>query len=136
MFSKTLPSCMKVADLGCSSGPNTFQTISQAIETIHGICQQSELKLPEFQVLLNDLPGNDFNAVFRSIPAFYERLKEEKGDMVQEVCFIAGVPGSFYHRLFPSRSLHFIHSSYGVHWLSKVSHAHHHIFSFQSLINF
>ena len=86
---------MKVADLGCSSGPNTFQTISQVIETIHGICQQSELKLPEFQVLLNDLPGNDFNTVFRSVPAFYERLMKEKGEMVQELCFIAGVPGSF-----------------------------------------
>ncbi|XVF81955.1 hypothetical protein PTKIN_Ptkin16aG0003800 [Pterospermum kingtungense] len=122
VFSKTLPSCMKVADLGCSSGPNTFQTVSQVIETIHGICQQEQLKFPEFEVLLNDLPENDFNAVFRSIPAFLESLKREKGDnMVQELnCFIAGVPGSFYHRLFPTRSLHFIHSSYSVHWLSKV----------------
>ncbi|XWS74495.1 hypothetical protein CRYUN_Cryun01aG0003000 [Craigia yunnanensis] len=92
MFREILPSCMKVADLGCSSGPNTFQTISQVIKTIHGICQQSELKLPEFQVLLNDLPGNDFNTVFRSVPAFYERLMKEKGEMVQELCFIAGVP--------------------------------------------
>ncbi|KAK2640004.1 hypothetical protein Ddye_027799 [Dipteronia dyeriana] len=27
---------------------------------------------------------------------------------------------SFYERLFPSRSLHFIHSSYSLHWLSNV----------------
>ncbi|XWS08376.1 hypothetical protein CRYUN_Cryun41cG0074400 [Craigia yunnanensis] len=86
MFSKILPSCMKVADLGCSSGPNTFHTISQVIDTIHTICQQAQLKFPEFQVLLNDRTGNNFNAVFRSIPAFYERLKKEKGDMVQELC--------------------------------------------------
>ncbi|XVE86050.1 hypothetical protein DITRI_Ditri18aG0005200 [Diplodiscus trichospermus] len=98
---------LKVADLGCSSGPNTFQTISQ-------------LKLPEFEVLLNDLPENDFNAAFRSIPAFYDRLKKKKGEMVQQLCFIAGVPSSFYLRLFPSRSLHFIHSSYAIHWLSKL----------------
>ncbi|XVF81953.1 hypothetical protein PTKIN_Ptkin16aG0003600 [Pterospermum kingtungense] len=93
MFSKIAPTSMiKVADLGCSSGPNTFQIISQFIDTIHGICQQLQLKLPEFRVLLNDLPSNDFNAVFRSVHAFYERLKKEKGDMVQELnCFIAGV---------------------------------------------
>ncbi|KAH9751086.1 salicylate/benzoate carboxyl methyltransferase [Citrus sinensis] len=30
------------------------------------------------------------------------------------------MPGSFYERLFPSRSINFIHSSYSVHWLSKV----------------
>ncbi|XWS65589.1 hypothetical protein CRYUN_Cryun05aG0126900 [Craigia yunnanensis] len=82
MISKLLPDCMKVADLGCSSGPNTFQAISEVIDTIHGICQQANLKLPEFQVFLNDLPENDFNIVFRSVPAFHERLEKEKGDMV------------------------------------------------------
>ncbi|MBA0664960.1 hypothetical protein Goklo_004889, partial [Gossypium klotzschianum] len=64
MFSKTVPTCMKVADLGCSSGPNTFMTIWHIIDTIHGICQQEDMKLPEFEVLLNDLPENDFNYVF------------------------------------------------------------------------
>ncbi|XP_031372509.1 benzoate carboxyl methyltransferase-like, partial [Punica granatum] len=29
---------------------------------------------------------------------------------------------SFYGRLFPSRSLHFVHSSYSVHWLSQIGH--------------
>ncbi|XP_022748092.1 benzoate carboxyl methyltransferase-like [Durio zibethinus] len=120
LFSKTLPTSIKVADLGCSSGPNTFQIISQVIDIIHEICHQEQLKLPEFQVLLNDLPGNDFNTVFSSVPGFYERLKKEKGEMLQDLCFIAGVPGSFYQRLFPSTSLHFVHSSYGLHWLSKV----------------
>ncbi|XVF24333.1 hypothetical protein REPUB_Repub13aG0118700 [Reevesia pubescens] len=118
MFNKLVPDCVKVADLGCSSGPNTFQTISQVIDTIHGICQEAELKLPEFQVLLNDLPGNDFNTVFRSVSSFHERLEKEKGSDL--LCLIAGVAGSFYHKLFPTTSLHFIHSSYGVHWLSKL----------------
>ncbi|XVF00358.1 hypothetical protein REPUB_Repub03eG0278400 [Reevesia pubescens] len=77
--------------------------------------------MPELRVFLNDLPGNDFNAIFRSVPSFFERLKSktEKGDML-EPCFIVGVPGSFYGRLFPSRSLHFINSSNSLHWLSKV----------------
>ncbi|MBA0766848.1 hypothetical protein Gotri_015849, partial [Gossypium trilobum] len=53
-----VPTCMKVVDMGCASGPNTFQAISHVIGTVHGMCQQQELKLPEFEVLLNDLPGN------------------------------------------------------------------------------
>ncbi|KAK8998931.1 hypothetical protein V6N11_070110 [Hibiscus sabdariffa] len=120
MFRKTAPTCTRVADLGCSSGPNTFLAISRVIDTVHTICRQQQLKLPEFQVLLNDLPENDFNSVFKSVPEFVERLKKEKGDKVQERCFIGGVAGSFYQRLFPTRSLHFVHSSYALHWLSKV----------------
>ncbi|KAJ3696674.1 hypothetical protein LUZ61_000379 [Rhynchospora tenuis] len=34
--------------------------------------------------------------------------------------FVAGLPGSFYGRLFPSQSVHFFHSSYSLHWLSQV----------------
>ena len=121
MFIKDFPSCIKVADLGCASGPNTFLTITEVIESISWICQQAhrKSKSPEVQVFLNDLPDNDFNNVFRSVPTFCERLKEEKGNILGS-CFITGVPGSFYGRLFPSKSMHFIHSSYSVHWLSKV----------------
>ncbi|KAK8671285.1 hypothetical protein V6N13_037883 [Hibiscus sabdariffa] len=119
-FKKFAPPCMKVADLGCSSGPNTLHTISLVINTLDGICKREQLKLPELQVFLNDLPENDFNSVFKSVPGFIERLKNEEGDLVQESCFVAGVAGSFYQRLFPTRSLHFVHSSYGIHWLSKV----------------
>ncbi|XVF62070.1 hypothetical protein PTKIN_Ptkin08bG0187500 [Pterospermum kingtungense] len=111
--------CIKVADLGCSSGPNTFLTISEIIDVVLEICRQAQLKSPEFQMFLNDLPGNDFNAIFRSVPAFLDKLKREKGDVFRH-CSISGVPGSFYGRLFPSTSLHLIHSSYSVHWLSKV----------------
>ncbi|RVW25991.1 Salicylate carboxymethyltransferase [Vitis vinifera] len=75
-------------------------------------------KSPEFQVFLNDLPGNDFNNIFSLLPDFYEKLtKEEDGTLGN--CFITGVPGSFYSRIFPSRSLDFVHSSCSVHWLSQ-----------------
>ncbi|CAI9260732.1 unnamed protein product [Lactuca saligna] len=33
---------------------------------------------------------------------------------------IEAIPGSFYGRLFPDESLHLVHSSYALHWLSKV----------------
>ncbi|XP_022764608.1 benzoate carboxyl methyltransferase-like [Durio zibethinus] len=121
MFNKALPTCSKIADLGCASGPNTFFLISQVINTVQSICcQQGLKKSPEFQVFLNDLPGNDFNTIFRSVTGFYSRLNEENRDMHLGLCFIAGVLGSFYGRLFPEKSMHFINSSYSVHWLSEI----------------
>lgn len=73
-------------------------------------------------MFLNDLPGNDFNALFRSLPDMYKKLGEEDqtGNTLFGACFIAGVPGSFYGRLFPNKSMHFFHSSYSLMWLSKV----------------
>ncbi|XP_021732138.1 caffeine synthase 1-like [Chenopodium quinoa] len=34
-------------------------------------------------------------------------------------CFLMGVPGSYYDVLFPRNSLHFVHSNFTLHWLSK-----------------
>ncbi|KAK9925790.1 hypothetical protein M0R45_023055 [Rubus argutus] len=34
--------------------------------------------------------------------------------------YAAGVPGSFYGRVFPTSSIHFVHSSCAIHWLSRV----------------
>lgn len=109
-----------IADLGCSSGPNTLLVVSEIMNIFDRSCRQLGRSSPEFSVFLNDLPGNDFNTVFKSLPAFYENLRKEKGEKFGQ-CFIAGVPGSFYGRLFPSRSLHFVHSSSSLHWLSQVS---------------
>ncbi|KAF5464272.1 hypothetical protein F2P56_014361 [Juglans regia] len=60
------------------------------------------------------------NTIFKSLPAFYNKLKKEKGDKLAGRSFISGQPGSFYGRLFPSKSLHFVHASNSVHWLSQV----------------
>ncbi|XP_010254767.1 PREDICTED: jasmonate O-methyltransferase-like [Nelumbo nucifera] len=108
-----------IADLGCSSGPNTMLAVSDIMDAICRICRQLGDPSPEFQVFLNDLPGNDFNTLFRSIPAYYNSIKEERGSEFGH-CYIAGMPGSFYGRLFPRRSLHFVHSSSSLHWLSQV----------------
>ncbi|KAK7841246.1 salicylate/benzoate carboxyl methyltransferase [Quercus suber] len=83
------------------------------------MCQQTNTESPEFQVLLNDLPENDFNAIFKTLPAFHERLKKDKGDKLGP-CFISGTPGSFYGRLFPSQCVHLVHSSYSLHCVSQV----------------
>ncbi|KAL6011381.1 hypothetical protein ACLOJK_001827 [Asimina triloba] len=113
------PKSLGIADLGCSSGPNTLLVISEIIDVIHQ--RQAVLNYsstPELRVYLNDLPANDFNSVFQSLPAFYNKLRKEKGANFGP-CFIAGVPGTFYGRLFPTQSLHFVHSSSSLHWLSQ-----------------
>lgn len=116
------PECFKLADLGCSSGPNTFLFTEIVLNGVHAACQEKNLKAPdEVQVFLNDLPNNDFNQIFKMTPLFFSKLESEKGGDEKSVnCYISGVPGSFYTRLFPSRSLHFVHSSSSVHWLSRV----------------
>ncbi|KAI4297084.1 hypothetical protein L6164_036992 [Bauhinia variegata] len=112
-----LPNCFKVADLGCSCGPNT---LAAAYDIINNIIDHAESYKPSFQIFLNDLPGNDFNTLFRNmIPEFNQKLQREKGEKIRH-CFIVGTPGTFYGRLFPSNSMHFCYSVYGLHWLSQV----------------
>ncbi|KAK8545096.1 hypothetical protein V6N13_066404 [Hibiscus sabdariffa] len=120
MLSKIFPvTCIKVADLGCASGHNAFFPTYEIMNTTTKFYQQSHWESPELQVFLNDLPHNDFNTVFRSIPVFHARLLEDEGDQ-RGHCFVSGIAGSFYERLFPSKTIHFVHSSYCLHWLSKV----------------
>ncbi|KAG7579059.1 SAM dependent carboxyl methyltransferase [Arabidopsis thaliana x Arabidopsis arenosa] len=110
------PGCIKVADLGCSTGQNTVLAMSAIAYTILESYQQISKNPPEIDCYLNDLPENDFNTTFKCIPSFQEKLKmEPKGK-----CFVSGVPGSFYSRLFPRKSLHFVHSAFSIHWLSKI----------------
>ncbi|XP_077224777.1 putative jasmonic acid carboxyl methyltransferase 1 isoform X1 [Tasmannia lanceolata] len=119
LYCTSFPEKLSIADLGCSSGPNTLFVISHIIDTIKKKCHQLNIPLPEFQMFLNDLLGNDFNNLFSYLPDFYEKLKEEKHVSLEQ-CFVAGVAGSFHGRLFPIKSLHFIHSANSLHWLSQV----------------
>ncbi|XP_050205159.1 probable jasmonic acid carboxyl methyltransferase 2 [Mercurialis annua] len=119
LCTKNSPDCIKMADMGCSSGPNTFVPIWEIIDAIDDTCNRLKRKPPVLQVFLNDLPTNDFNLISMSLPSFYKKLEEEKGGEFG-ACFIAAVPGNFYGRLFPPKSLHFVHSSYSLHWFSQV----------------
>ncbi|KAF9598984.1 hypothetical protein IFM89_033329 [Coptis chinensis] len=98
-----------IADLGCSVGQNTFIAIQNIVEAIERKSQSQGLgpQTPEFQVFFSDQVSNDFNKLFTSLPP-------------QRQYFAAAVPGSFYNRLFPKQSLHFIYCSYSLQWLSKV----------------
>ncbi|GER57367.1 S-adenosyl-L-methionine-dependentmethyltransferases superfamily protein [Striga asiatica] len=117
----------RIADLGCSSGPNALFVISRIIGKIEELCKENGYGLgPELEVLLNDLPGNDFNNIFRMLPEFYQKLNNHENinniNVINQrpKTFIYGLPGSFYGRLVPSNSLNFVHSSYGLQWLSQV----------------
>ncbi|XP_027174381.1 jasmonate O-methyltransferase-like [Coffea eugenioides] len=116
---KNFPESMGIADLGCSSGPNTLMFISKVIDLVTYKSVTMGNSLPKLRISLNDLPGNDFNNISASLPAFYQKQEEEKGKGFRNNCFIACMAGSFYGRLFPKKSLHFVHSSTSLHWLSQ-----------------
>ncbi|XP_028767895.1 3,7-dimethylxanthine N-methyltransferase [Neltuma alba] len=114
MFCTNLPTCLKVADLGCSSGPNALLVASNIIDIVNETSLRLKVEPPTFQFFLNDLFVNDFNAIFKSLPEFYHTLKQDRK------CLINATPGTFYGILFPSNSIHFFHSSFSLHWLSQV----------------
>ncbi|KAF5445470.1 hypothetical protein F2P56_034517 [Juglans regia] len=104
-----LSNTFRIADLGCSVGPNTFFAVQNIIEAVKckPQCEGFDPQLLEFQVFFNDHASNDFNTLFTSAPP-------------DRQYYAAGVAGSFYCRLFPNDSLHFVHSSFATHWLSRV----------------
>lgn len=108
---------MVVADLGCSSGPGTLLFVSEVLGAI--VAGQQEELQAHVQFFLNDLPGNDFNLVFQSLERFKKLTAEEKGEALPPY-YIAGLPGSFFIRLFPDHCVHLFHSSYCLMWRSKV----------------
>ncbi|KAI9087086.1 hypothetical protein K1719_030921 [Acacia pycnantha] len=104
-FSSENPIC--IADLGCSTGPNTFAAAQNIIEAIELQCQSQNQSTLQFFVFFNDQVSNDFNTLFQKLPP-------------NRNYFAAGVPGSFYGPLFPRQSLHLVHSSSSLTWLSKL----------------
>lgn len=100
---------IRIADFGCATGPNTLVNAHKVLEAMKEKykrqCPNTEAK-PEYHVFFNDLPSNDFNTFFTSLP-------EDRS------CFACGVPGSFYNRLFPHSCIHFACSSLALHFLSK-----------------
>uniref|UniRef100_A0A6N2LAX4 Uncharacterized protein n=1 Tax=Salix viminalis TaxID=40686 RepID=A0A6N2LAX4_SALVM len=119
LYRNTFPASLAIADLGCSSGPNTLFAVSELVKAVDEVRRKLGHQSPEYQVLLNDLPGNDFNAIFKSIVGLQEDMRKQMGDGFGP-CFFTGVPGSFYGRLFRRKSLNFVYSSYSLMWLSQV----------------
>ncbi|KAF8398922.1 hypothetical protein HHK36_014787 [Tetracentron sinense] len=99
----------RIADLGCSVGPNTFIAVHNIIAAVEHKYRSEGLdsSIPEFQVFFSDQTSNDFNTLFTTLP-------------LDRRYFVAGVPGSFHGRLFPEASLHFVYSAYALQFLSKL----------------
>lgn len=106
-----------IGELGCSSGPNAMLAVETIVKSLKVKYSSLGIPVPQFQVFFNDLPCTDFNTLFRTLP--FPGVVEQN-DAAGRSYFAAGVPGSFYKRLFPDNSLHFVHSSYCLHWLSQV----------------
>ncbi|KAL9253587.1 putative methyltransferase [Drosera capensis] len=130
LYLETKPKSLAIADLGCSSGPNTLSIIGELYQAVVDVARGTvgTTQALEFVVYLNDLPSNDFNSIFEALPQFYSDLDHQgrkdnvAGDEREDrfPIYVAAFPGSFYGRIFPNKSLHFVYSSFGVHWLSKV----------------
>lgn len=102
------PASMAIADLGCATGPNALLMASDAVEAV--LREEAHPRL-QVQVFLNDLPGNDFNAVFRLLPSSALAATGR--------CLVSAWPGSFYGRVFPDASLDYAVSSSSLHFLSR-----------------
>ncbi|XP_057458819.1 probable jasmonic acid carboxyl methyltransferase 2 isoform X1 [Lotus japonicus] len=113
----TFKSSLKVADLGCSSGPNALLVVYKILTIINETKNNSNLEAPILQVYLNDLFGNDFSGIFKLLPDFYQGVQERGHN--NGACLIHATPGNFYGRLFPNNYINFFHSSSSLHWLSQ-----------------
>lgn len=92
-----------------SIGPHTFAAVENIIEGVKFKYQSQSLasQFPEFQVFFNDHISKDFSFQFTSLP------RDSK-------YYAAGLPGSFHCQIFPESSLHIVHASSSIHWLSRV----------------
>jgi indole-3-acetate O-methyltransferase len=113
-----------VVDLGCSCGSNTIYIVDVMIKHMIKRYEALGYEPPEFSAFFSDLPSNDFNTLFQLLP----QLANYGGSMEECLAannhrsyFAAGVPGSFYRRLFPARSIDVFHSAFSLHWLSQVT---------------
>jgi SAM-dependent methyltransferase len=126
MGMKGLDNVFRIADLGCATGMNTLLTADTIVKAVKLTFIQHSMDVPEFQVYFADLPSNDFNTLFRTLPPLKgadgitaAAHNEEKPPTTRSY-FASAVSGSHYGRLFPRQTLHFCHSSMSLHWLSQV----------------
>ncbi|XP_057532675.1 caffeine synthase 1-like isoform X1 [Amaranthus tricolor] len=106
--------------MGCGVGPVPLALVSLVVEIIEKKCNELKCKEdlhqePTIQIYMNDLPSNDYKLLFKDLL----NLEILKRDEVVPLCLFKAVPGSFYDTLFPLNTLHFVHSSYALHWLSQ-----------------
>eukprot|EP00253_Pinus_taeda_P017949 PITA_17949 len=122
----------RIADMGCGTGINTLIAADTIVKAVKSIFCRHSIDMPEFQVFFVDLPSNDFNTLFQTLPPLLKddmtvgdvlvaaAANDEEKPPAERSYFAAAVLGSQYQRLFPRQSLHFCHSSISLHWLSEI----------------
>ncbi len=99
-----------IADYGSSEGRNSLAPLAAALQVLRARTDPSR----EISVVHTDLPGNDFNALFRllaSDPASYMRHDQR--------VFASAVGRSFYEQVLPAASVTLGWSGWAVQWLSR-----------------
>ncbi|XP_060211369.1 indole-3-acetate O-methyltransferase 1-like [Lycium barbarum] len=113
-----------MVDLGCSCGSNTVYIIDVIVQHMSKRYEAIGQQPPEFSAFFADLPSNDFNTLFQLLPPLANNgcgsMEECLASNSNRSYFAAGVPGSFYRRLFPARSVDVFYSAFSLHWLSQV----------------
>ncbi|XP_031259873.1 OVARIAN TUMOR DOMAIN-containing deubiquitinating enzyme 6-like [Pistacia vera] len=69
-YCNNFPDCIRFTDMGCSTGPNALLPTWEILDALHKTCHSLNRKPPLLHVFLNDLPGNDFNKIFKSLPGY------------------------------------------------------------------
>ncbi|XP_051125761.1 indole-3-acetate O-methyltransferase 1 [Andrographis paniculata] len=111
-----------VADLGCSCGSNTIYMVEVIIKHITERYEAAPgFDPPEFSAFFSDLPSNDFNTLFQLLPPYGgDTMEQCLASDTHRSYFAAGVPGTFYRRLFPANYVDVFYSAFSLHWLSQV----------------
>ncbi|BBN11482.1 hypothetical protein MPTK1_5g12260 [Marchantia polymorpha subsp. ruderalis] len=109
-------SIITIADLGCAPGRNTINNVETVLKRVKERYRNGHI--PEFQAFFQDLYDTDFNTLFQLFKNSVATIAENVPETLKY--FPAGVPGSFYGRVFPRSSVHFVMSTFALHWISKV----------------
>jgi hypothetical protein len=99
-----------IADLGCSTGINSIETMKTCIETIRTISPDMPICL-----YLEDTAANDFNETLAVVQKGFEQYED-----IHIYC----IGRSFYQPLFPSGSVDLIYTLSAIHWTRKVGGPH------------
>ena len=98
---------VNIADLGCSTGCNSLDTLETCISAIRQINPDMPIN-----IYLEDTPANDFNITARLVQ---EGLRKKD---IKDI-YIYCVSKSFYERLFPANSMDNIFSMTAVLWIRE-----------------
>jgi hypothetical protein len=123
---------LHIADLGCSTGRNSISYVNLIVKCITDRYNKAADEtsghvttcMPEMLVFFIDLPANDFYNLIQLLASKAENDDDSIGVNGVEVrranYFSTTMGGSFYNRLLPKESMHFVISTWAVQWMSQV----------------